>query len=166
MSSYFDNFRSTGVGQWFYGREVSEQRIIAALAILVVATALWLGIWQPVSEWRSAAVERQQRVQQLADWLRANESAAKQAARRNTNANVSRTPTPVITRTAQLHEITINRLQPEANGVVSVVLERQSFNKIIAWINQLETGNDITVERASVDGLENPGYVNAQLRLN
>jgi type II secretory pathway component PulM len=73
---------------------------------------------------------------------------------------------PVITRAAAAHEISLNRLQPESNGIISVALQQQSFNQIIGWIAQLEENNGVSVERANFDDTDAPGYVNAQIRLN
>ena len=155
--------RSPG-GRWFYGRELSEQRILAGLGGFIVITILWAAVWKPVSDWREVSVNRQQNAQQLHDWLLANESAARKAA--SIKPNQSRSLTPIITRTASAHEISVSRLQPESNGVVSVVLQQQSFNKIISWVAQMEENNGLSVARASLDSVEEPGFVNAQIRLN
>ena len=80
--------------------------------------------------------------------------------------NRGRGQIPVITRAAEAQGLALNRLQPDANGVISVVLQKQSFNKIISWVSQLEENNGVLVERANIDSDENPGYVNANLRFN
>ena len=71
---------------------------------------------------------------------------------------------PIITRTADAQGLQLNRLQPETNGVVSVVLQAQPFNDIVSWVAQLNENNGVTVLRASVDSQGMPGYVNAQVR--
>lgn len=167
LTDWSDQLRRSGVGRWFYGREQNEQRILLGLAVLVVVSLLWVGVWKPVSDWRALSEARQQRAQQLYDWLRANEVAAKQASRQASRPQQGgNSITQVITRAAAAHQITVNRLQPEANRVVSVALQQQSFNKIVAWMSQLEENNGVSVERASIDGLDAPGFVNAQIRFN
>ena len=165
MSTLRTQFIQSPIGRWYYGRERNEQVIILGLAVLVIIAVLWVGVWKPVSDWRAVAVKRQNNAQQLYDWLRANETRAKQAAR-TSPTRATGAITPIITRAAAAHQITVNRLQPESNGVVSVVLQQQAFNKIIAWVAQLEENNGVNVQRASIDGVDAPGYVNAQLRLN
>ena len=162
----FGNVRRSSVGRWYYGRERSEQLIIACIAALVLVALLWLMFWKPVSDWQVLEANRHQNAQQLLDWMRKNEQAAKQAARSNSQAGQSgRALIPVITRAADAHNLRLNRLQPESNGVISVVLQQQSFNQIIKWVSQLNENNGVSIERASFDGQDAPGYVNAQLRL-
>ena len=165
LTSINSRFRNSAPGRWFYGRELNEQRIIAGITALVVIAVLWAGVWKPVADWRYVETNRQQNAQQLIDWLRINEQAAKQAASSGNNRG-SRALIPVITKAADAHNIKVNRLQPESNGVISVVLQQQSFNQIVQWIAQLDENNGVSVDRASFDSQDAPGYVNAQIRLN
>jgi general secretion pathway protein M len=166
MTSLTTGFRSSAIGRWFYGREQNEQTIIVAIAALVVIAILWAAVWKPVADWRYVETNRQQNAQQLVDWLRVNEQAAKQAASSSSNNRGSRALIPVITKAADAHNIKVNRLQPESNGVISVILQQQSFNQIVQWIAQLNENNGVSVDRASFDSQDAPGYVNAQIRLN
>ena len=159
-------FRQSGIGRAFYGREPNERKIIAALFLLVVVSLLWVTLWKPASDWRIVETNRQNNAQQLLDWVTRNESAARQAAQTAGAAKVGRALMPVITKAADAHDLKLNRLQPEANGVISVVLQQQSFNKIVTWVAQLQENNGVVVQRASFDGVDAPGYVNAQIRLH
>ncbi|NKB97846.1 MAG: hypothetical protein GKR90_05025 [Pseudomonadales bacterium] len=166
-NSFTQALRTSSLGRWYAHKERTEQRVVLAVLILVIASVLWVGAWKPVSDWRAIAVNKQQNAQSLNDWLRANENAAKQAARsRSGEVTSRRSLTPLVTKAADAHQITVNRLQPEGNGIVSVSVQGQPFNKIVAWVSQLEENNGITVERASIDSVDAPGFVNAQIRLN
>ncbi len=158
-------FRNSGVGRWFYGRERNEQWIIAGLAALVLLAVVWVAVWKPVSDWQVIEKQRQENAQRLLDWMRANEQAARSAAASRPRGQRPNSVS-VIDRAASAHDLTLKRLQPESNGVVSVILQQQSFNQIVSWVSQLEENNGISVERASFDSEDAPGYVNAQLRLN
>ena len=166
IASVTQAIRSSGAGRWYAQKELNEQRIILGLGLLIAVSLLWVGIWKPASDWHAQATNRQHNAQSLHDWLRANEAAAKQAAANNRGASSgTRSLTPLLTKAAAAQKITVNRLQPEANGVMSVSVQRQSFNKIIAWVAQLEENNGVSFDRASIDGIDAPGLVNAQLRL-
>ena len=166
LANLTQSFKNSGAGRWYTQKERGEQRIVLALGCLIIASLFYVGAWKPVSDWRAMETNRQQNAQALYDWLRANENAARQAAVSNRGGNQGRSLTPLVTKAAAAHEITVNRLQPEGNGIVSVSVQRQPFNKIIAWVAQLEENNGVSVERASIDGVDTPGYVNAQIRLN
>jgi general secretion pathway protein M len=159
--------RQSPLGRWYYGRERNEQRIIAGVVALVVCVLVWTVAWKPVADWHDIESNRQQNAQQLIDWMRTNEQAAKLASQTNNSSGQgSRALIPVITKAAVAHDLKLNRLQPESNGVISVVLQQQSFNQIVGWVAQLDENNGVSVERASFDSQDEPGYVNAQLRLN
>ncbi len=159
--------RQSGAGRWFYGKEPNEQRIVLGVGLLVIVSVLWAGVWKPVADWRALEQNRQLNAQSLYDWLRANERAAKAAVQaQGAQRGGNRSLIPVITRAAAAQQIKVNSLKPEANGVIGVNLEQQSFNKIMTWIAQLEENNGVSVQRISIDGEDAPGYVNAQIRLN
>ncbi|MAT83175.1 MAG: hypothetical protein CMD39_02685 [Gammaproteobacteria bacterium] len=164
MERLQERFAGSGPGRWYYGREPGEQRIVAALAVLVALTVLWLAVWKPVSDWRSVAHNRYQNAQANLDWFRANESRARALASSGT-ATSDRSLVPVITRSAQAQGIQINRFQPESSGAVSVTIQAQPFNDLLRWLHQLQENNGVTVLRLAIDAHDRPGIVNAQIRL-
>jgi general secretion pathway protein M len=159
-------FVASGAGRWYLGREQNEQHIILALTILVVVSILWLAVWQPVSNWRETAHNRYQNAQAQLDWMKANEQRARGMARSAAGSGgAGRSLLPIITRSAEAQGIQVNRLQPEANGVVSVSIQGQPFNDLLRWLHQLQENNGVAVLRLAVDADERPGIVNAQIRL-
>ena len=72
---------------------------------------------------------------------------------------------PLITREANAQGIRLNRLQPESDGAVSVVLQAQPFNTVVEWLDRLQKTHSIEVQRISLDAEGQPGLVNAQIRL-
>ncbi|HEX7036357.1 MAG TPA: type II secretion system protein M [Pseudomonadales bacterium] len=159
-------FLSSGVGRWYAGREPNEQRVILALAGLIVLTVFWVGLWKPIADWRETAHNRYQNAQAQLDWLRANEERARALSRSTVaGGDAGRSLLPVITRSAQSQNIQVNRLQPEASGIVSVSIQDQPFNDLLRWLHSLQENNGVTVRRMSVDADERAGIVNAQIRL-
>ena len=156
--------QQSAVMRWYYGREASERPIIAGLALLVALSLLWLLIWKPIADWRDLSENRYVNAQSVWDWMQANESNARQAARGG-GSSPNRSLLPVITRAANSHGLRLNRLQPESDGGVSVVLQGQSFNAMLQWLDELERQHKVAVSRVSLDAEGNPGLINAQLRL-
>ena len=158
---------NSALGRWYAHKEPIEQRVVSGLGIFICLVILWVGVWKPVSDWRDLSLNRQHNTQALFDWLRSNEAAARRTAESTSRSNPGqRSITPVVTKAAAAHQITVNRLQPEANGIISVSIQKQPFNKIVEWVVQLEENNGVSVVRANIDGIDVPGFVNAQLRLN
>ena len=159
-------FVASGVGRWYYQRERNEQVIIACLACVIGVSVLWLAVWKPVSDWRAVEDNRYRNAQSTLDWMQANEAAARTAAAQQRGSGAgARALLPTITSAAQLHGLTLNRVQPESNGAVSVMLKGLAFGALLTWLGQLQSEHEVVVQRIAVDAEEQPGYVNAQVRL-
>jgi type II secretory pathway component PulM len=99
--------------------------------------------------------------------MQANESRARARVSQpgSGGASSERSLLPLVTREANTLGIRLNRLQPEADGAVSVVVQAQPFNTVVQWLDRLRTAHNIDVQRISVDAEGTPGLVNAQIRL-
>jgi len=132
----------------------------------VALTVLWLGVWKPVSDWRATAHNRYQNAQAEFDWVRANESRARELAGAGGGRGTGPRPLlQIITRSAQTQGVQVNRLQPEGNGAIAVSIQGQPFNELLRWLHSLEENNGVAVLRLAVDADDGPGLVNAQIRL-
>jgi general secretion pathway protein M len=161
----FTRLPASAPARWLAGRERNEQWVILGLAALTVITVLWLGIWKPISDWRDVEHNRYRNAQIALDWMRANEARAREIAQSGPAGGGARQITQVITRSAEVQQLQIARLQPEDSGAVSVVLQSQPFNQVVRWLHQLQQNNGVTVARASFDAETEPGLVSAQIRL-
>ncbi|MBX3707373.1 MAG: type II secretion system protein M [Pseudomonadales bacterium] len=160
-----ERLRNTAPARWLALRERNEQRIIVGLGLVTLVTVLWLGVWKPISDWRTVEHNRYSNAQATLDWMRANEARARERARASATQSQDRSLIPLITRAAEAQGLQLTRLQPEASGAVSVVLQGQPFNDVVRWLHQLEENNGIAVTRVAFDADARPGFVNAQVRL-
>jgi general secretion pathway protein M len=159
-------FAASAIGRWYFGREAQERTIIATLSICVAIALLWLLVWKPIGDWSELEDNRYRNAQSLLDWMQANEARARTVAKsQQSGGGGQRSLLPTITGTAAAEGLTLSRLQPESNGAVSVVLQAQQFNAMVRWLDGLRENNGVTIQRVSVDAEGQPGYVNAQLRL-
>ncbi len=159
-----DQLKSSGAARWYAAKEPRERLTFGALAIVALLVFLWAGMWRPLADWQRVQSNRLGNAEDLIEWLQANESRARAALEEVTD-EPSRSILPIITRAAEARGLKVGRLQPESDGVVSVTLQGQPFNDLIAWVAALEDAEGITVIRASIDAQETAGLVNAQLRL-
>lgn len=160
----FDRRSLDGAVRWYTGKGPRERLTYGVLAVLVALVFVWAGLWKPLADWHWTQTNRHGNAISLVEWLRANESRVRAAVAQGDN-EPSRSILPIITRAAEARGLKVGRLQPESGGVVSVTLQGQPFNDVVAWVAALEDSEGITVIRASIDAQKAAGVVNAQLRL-
>jgi len=166
LDTVLHQLQDSGAWRWYAGREPRERPIIAGLVLVIVSAILWVLIWKPISDWQTLESNRFQNAQATWDWMQANEADARARARQSsTGQGRERSLLPLVTREANSQGIRLNRLQPEADGAVSVVVQAQPFNAVIEWLARLQDSHDVTVQRVSVDAEGKPGLINAQIRL-
>jgi len=158
--------QETAAWRWYASREPRERPVIAGLASLIVLVVIWAAVWKPISDWRTVETNRYQNAQTTWDWMQANEALARsRAGQTSSTSSAERSLLPLVTREANNLGIRLNRLQPEADGAVSVVVQGQPFNLIVQWLANLQQTHNIGVQRVSVDAEGKPGLINAQIRL-
>lgn len=161
-------WRESSAGRWWRAKATHERLVYAMVAVAAAATLAWLAVWQPLADWQDRESRRLANAQRLLEWVSVNEERARAAARGASQRTDDRAGSilPVITQAAETAGIRLARLQPESGGAVSVSLEQQSFDQVVAWLSKLEQDNGVRVVQASLDAHRAPGFVNAQLRLN
>ena len=158
--------QGTSAWRWYMAREPHERPVIAGVACTVLAALVWIAIWQPISDWRLLETSRYQNAISTWEWMQSNETNARARARQaSATPGNERSLLPLVTREANSQGIRLNRLQPEADGAVSVVVQAQSFNAVLEWLDRLQKSHNIDVQRISVDAEGKPGLINAQIRL-
>ena len=165
LNKLLDRWHATPVYRGYAMRDANERLIILAVVGLVVAGLLYLLVLQPLLNWSSAAQQAHQREQSLNDWLQANEASARASASQSSGRQASSEGLlTIVSRTADKAKLKLTRFQPESNGV-SVVLQKQSFNDVLRWLEILERQEQVTVVQASVDADQLSGRVNARFSL-
>ncbi len=161
--SRWQSLANSSIGRAYLDRSDSDRRSIAMLAIVIGLAVAWLVLWKPVSDWHVDAVSRLAVAQSTLDYVRTNEAVARRISQQAAGS-VESSLIPVITRAAHAQQLTLNRLQPEAGGVLNVILEGQPFDKVYQWITQLEQNNAVRARWVSIRSEDRTGYVNAQIR--
>jgi type II secretory pathway component PulM len=166
VNAWIARWRTSAAGRWLDALEPRDRAIVVALAAAVVATLLFLGIWQPVASWSSAQNARYERQVAILDWMRANEAAARAAGQQDDGSgNTGGSLLTLVANTAASAGIQLTRYQPDAGGGVSVVLQGQDFNAMLQWLAAMQAQRQVRVRQMSVDAQGDPGKVNARLNL-
>ena len=168
MRSFVINaWQASSTGRWWQTKAGHERLIYAALAAALTAGLLWIALWRPLLDWHAQELRRLDNAQQLFEWVTLNEARARAAAKDARQRNEAPTGSilPTITQAAEAAGIRLARLQPESGGAVSVSLEQQPFEQVVAWLARLSDDEGVRVMQGTLDAHRTPGYVNAQLRL-
>lgn len=157
-------FRSSSVGRWFFALQANERTMVTALVAALLVAIMYTGVWSPLSEWSNRADALYQRQLAVLDWMRLHENEAKSAGQRAEATRESGSLPTVVANSAARAGLQLLRYQPEAGGI-SVVLQNQSFDALIAWIADLEQTDHVAVKQISIDSQNEPGLVNARITL-
>lgn len=156
--------RESAAGRWFEGLNQRDSTIVVALGAVLLALLAFAFVWLPIHDWSSAAQARHEKQRQLLEWMKANETAAREVARStgSTGAAAQGSLLTLVANSAAEAGIQLTRVQPEANGV-SVVLQNQPFSEVLRWLAKLAEQHQVTIRQVSMDRQNAPGIVNARI---
>jgi general secretion pathway protein M len=165
IGAWVMRWRASSLGQRFAALELQQQRLVAGVALLLGVGLLYLVVWQPISVWSERAQDRYARELAVLDFLRTNETAARDAARNATPAGGDGSILTLVAESAAAAGVQLTRYQNEAGGGLSIVLQDQNFDAVLGWLATLERGQRVRIRQLSVDAQGNPGRVNARISI-
>ena len=153
------------VGQWYTVKSRSDRIVINALAALFLFSIALLGVWQPIQINNSEQRSRYVNELTLTEWIALNRKQLQSLSNSSTEQSDASSAIARITNAANQSKITLDRLQPESDGSVSISLQNQSFTRVVRWLVQLETQEGLTVSRLGIDKGSKTGEVSGQVRI-
>lgn len=154
---------------WWDGLEGRERVILAIGAAVLVIAVLWVALIHPLF---IAGGQRAERVQQLrGDLARARSLGAEiQALTASGGGSTAVTGREqslmiVLERTARDSGLQVNQSRPMDAETVRVRFESAPFDILVQWIGQLATRYGVQADIVSIDQLDSPGMVDAQITL-
>lgn len=149
---------------WFKGLEQREQNLVLMLAGVLCIAFTYFAIYQPLSDKLTRAQSGLEREQRLLAWVESN--GAKLAALRASSGgsvNVgNQSLEQIINGSARRYQLTLNRLQPQSQKL-QVTLDNAPFTQLLAWIQELQLSNGVTIEVAEFRPQSAPGFVKTRL---
>ena len=126
------------VGQWYAVKSRSDRIVINLVGALIAFSVMYLGVWQPVHSYSNEQRARYVNELTLTEWIALNRNQL--GILPNSSQEQSDTSSIIarITNAANQNKLTLDRLQPESDGSVSVSLQDQGFAKVVRWLVQLE----------------------------
>ena len=122
--------------QWWQDLNQREQRLVAAMS-LVVGIFLFISlVWQPLNENLAKAQIKVQKQQRLEQWVNENLAYYKTLQRSGSNKKSNESLSSLVNRTAKSLSITIARMQPQGDDL-QVWIDEVPFDRFVSWIDQL-----------------------------
>jgi general secretion pathway protein M len=144
-----------------------ERLLVATGAAVLLAVALWVGVWEPLDRHRDALAERAAANQALADWLAGLEQRMPSGIAETPAASFDgRSPLAVVDQSARAAGLAgaLQRIEPGSSGEIRVTLERAEFPALMRWLDGLVEQRPFRVVSLRADRVE-PGRVDATLVL-
>ena len=152
------------LGHWYAAKTKSDRTIITIVAVLILVSIFYLAIWQPTQSYATDQSSRYVNELRLAEWVALNKMQLKASANTPVNETAASSQIARITSAANKHQLKLERLQPESDGSISVVVQEQRFERVVLWISQLETQQNFAVTRVRLDRGDKQGLVSGQVR--
>lgn len=153
--------------QWYRDLARKEQQLILALAVVVVIFIFAKLIWQPIANSRDRLLIQNQQAQQELTTVRA--LAAEYNSLKSVAGPTSRAGSgnlnQLLNNSVKRHQLSLKRLQPSSNGDVQLRFENAVFNRLVAWLNELEVANGVVVKDISITPAAAAGLVNVSVRV-
>ncbi len=145
-------------------RELPLRQRQASLVILAAVSlaVIYLGIWEPIFEYRESAVERMTTARQTLAWMQQNKGVAQ--ARLDTGEEVDEVSIAKLSTSARQFGFSLQRIQSSPSGGVSVQIQRQAFNAVLRWLDYLDREHGYRVVNASLTSYAE-GLVDARITI-
>lgn len=127
---------------WWGGRTLRERRMLMVMAGLLTAFALWLGLAQPIMEWRSAAADRAEAAAATLAEVRA--AAASFGPPGPAASPPAEGLEPLIRRTAGAAGLEVATVM-SPSGQLGFQLSSVGSGPLFAWLATLETDHRLTI---------------------
>lgn len=146
--------------------EKREKYALISLGVFSLLLAFYLGIWSPLNNLvTDNRVERDRHLELLLHF-KSTESRARASANSHGDSPASsQNLLSEISRSAQIVGVAPSRMQPEGADAVSVWYQEVNFNRMMMWLEQLESHQGISVRQVTMEPTNRPGIVTARFVL-
>lgn len=153
---------------WWAGLAPRERAILGAGLAVLLVLILWLWVWEPIAKGRSELRSEVAALQAELGWMeQVSDQVRRRAAQSSAAAGASAAGGSVLTlvevaANASGLKSDIERVQPEGQGA-RLWFDEVGFDRLIAWLGQLEQRHGLKVSQLAVDARGEPGMVSARV---
>ena len=149
--------------QWFLDQSPRDQMVLSLGGVAVLLYILIFMVLLPMQndlerteKSNLAALQEQEEVRQLAGQLLARQQAGQGAVTQNL--------TSLLNDSTREFGLTMENVQPSGSSA-RVRLGASDFNKVVAWLNEMENKHGLQINDVTITADRNPGLVQVNLQL-
>ena len=155
---------------WLDSLETRERYLVITGAIALLVSLFYLALWEPVFNNLETQQQRYQSQRQLLNWMKdatqealSLQSAGAQTASRFKNQSVS----SLAERSALSMGVKKNISKHESGTKgVKIQLQQADFDRVIMWLNDMQTKYNIKASNIQIEKLAAAGAVNVRVTLD
>lgn len=155
---------------WWTALAPRERRILILGGVALVLILVWVAVWEPLVQGRSALRSDVARLSAEAVWMEQTSDEVRRRARLEQrspvlpgNGSSVLTLIEVSANAAGLRSA-LTRVQPEGEGA-RLILDAVSFDALMGWLAELEQRQGLQVSELALEAGESAGQVSARLLL-
>ena len=154
---------------WWNALPLRQQRLLMALAVVVIGASFYVGLWEPLIEAREArraAVVHHQTTLNLLEEARSDIQALQnQASRMAMDPNQSLLRLADESARAAGLAGALTRIEPVNENQVNVWLDGAAFDEVMSWLSTLSMSSGIQVEQMSATRQADGSQVDVRVSL-
>lgn len=143
---------------WWQQLNIREQRLVATMGFAVLVFIIYSLIWQPLNDSLSQSQSKLKRQQSLLAWVQENTQHYHNAKKNNSGKKSSGSLSSIINRSANGHQITITRMQPQGDDL-QVWIDSAPFTQLLFWLEHLANNEGLQVKSIDLSKGERAGEV-------
>lgn len=148
-----------------------DQKALKWLAGSVVLFTLYMGAWQPATQFYGEALNDRERAEERLSWVKGHEQTLK-ALRGSESENASVDPitskeqlASLTTKTARDYGLVLERFEVTGNNGIDVWLKEDRFEKLSGWVVFLENNYGVKASKVIIEKANDEGLVSSRLTL-
>ncbi|MEM7304078.1 MAG: type II secretion system protein M [Pseudomonadota bacterium] len=154
---------------WWQNLQTREQQLVMYGGIAVIILMFYTLAWSPLVNARDIKSMQVENNQELLSWMKTKSAEVKQLRLSNPQAlrsDSNRSLLAIVDSLANQLGLrsAIRQIEPNGQDSVSIWMDEIEFDALITMIGQLEKRSNIVVSEASVNKLDQPGFVQARIQ--
>lgn len=137
---------------------IREQRLVIAMASVVLFFILYSAIWAPLNKNIDLATKKVERQQKLLTLVHEGTAKYKSAVGAGKSNNRNASLSSIVNQTAGRSQITIARMQPQGDDL-QVWIDEVPFNNLLTWLEKLSVKEGVMVKSIDITHAQKAGVV-------